>query len=52
MHTYFLVYFMIISLNFIDSDVSRHYYIFIIDSVYYCIGIYVSFINMCTLSMK
>ena len=43
---------MIISLNFIDSDVSTHYYIFIIDSVYYCIRIYVTFINMCTLSMK
>ena len=44
--------FMIVSLNFIDSDVSRHYYIFIIDSVYYCIRIYVTFLNMCTLSMK
>ena len=34
--------FMNISLNSIDCDVPNHYYIFVVDSVYCFVGIYVT----------
>ena len=44
--------FIIISLTSIDCDAPEHYYIFVIDTVYCYIRIYVIFINMYNLSMK
>ena len=44
--------FIIISLDSIDYDVPVHCYIFVIDSMYCFMRIYVTFINMYTLSMK
>ena len=43
--------FIIISLNSIDCDIPVHYYIFVIDSMYCFIRMYVTFINMYTLSI-
>ena len=44
--------FIIISFDSIDNDVPVHYYIFVIDSMYCFIRIYVIVINMYALSMK
>ena len=51
MHIIFSL-FIIICLDSIDYDVPVHYYIFVIDSMYCFIRIYVTFINMYTLSIK